>query len=122
MQAQSLLVMAGVYPRTCGGTCSSAWLCTAWWGLSPHVRGNLQALEKRADGQGSIPARAGEPVGCGQSLSASRVYPRTCGGTISGVNAGAPATGLSPHVRGNRERRARVPSPQGSIPARAGEP
>ncbi|KAF0118189.1 MAG: hypothetical protein FD149_821 [Rhodospirillaceae bacterium] len=33
-------------------------------GLSPRMRGNLQAVVMESEGPGSIPAHAGEPLGC----------------------------------------------------------
>ena len=50
------------------------------------------------------------------------VYPRVCGGTITLARLRASVAGLSPRVRGNRNRPViRHPS-GGSIPACAGEP
>ena len=59
-------------------------------------------MQGRCSPERSIPARAGEPDGCGWvgTVVWRRVYPRACGGTAAGS----------------------VPSPGGSIPARAGEP
>ena len=91
-----------VYPRTCGGTLGGPWvLC---------------------HGPGSIPARAGEPRRPAPGQPRTRVYPRTCGGTGYGAIKRAFALGLSPHVRGNHVPLNPALIPQGSIPARAGEP
>ena len=74
---------ARVYPRTCGGTTDGAWRRSPRVGLSPHVRGNPQAAAcRRARGR-SIPARAGEPAPLAPCVPPARVYPRTCGGTVS---------------------------------------
>ena len=51
-----------------------------------------------------------------------RVYPRVCGGTPYADDSDDSGSGLSPRVRGNRERRHRPPLPVRSIPACAGEP
>ena len=50
------------------------------------------------------------------------VYPRVCGGTDSHTSGTAWEAGLSPRVRGNRDRRPRQTQGSGSIPACAGEP
>ena len=76
------------------------------WGLSPPVRGNLEA-------------------GCAGSARPShrRVYPRLCGGTHHENVGLAGEQGLSPPVRGNPTTGPGCDSPlSGSIPACAGEP
>ena len=52
-----------VYPRACGGTGYVRPFVAYGVGLSPRVRGNLRSARCRARDSGSIPARAGEPVG-----------------------------------------------------------
>ena len=52
-----------VYPRACGGTCSSGWCWKTPGGLSPRVRGNRPGTRRKHASGGSIPARAGEPNG-----------------------------------------------------------
>ena len=116
------LALPGVYPRTCGETNLGADTANLEAGLSPHVRGNLSTGAEVPDSYGSIPARAGKPVGFSWPRSPWRVYPRTCGETGQRASQACCISGLSPHVRGNRlycldERAAR-----GSIPARAGKP
>ena len=70
----------------------------------------------------SIPACAGEPP-CGPRWSHRRtVYPRVCGGTLRRLQVGHGGGGLSPRVRGNRRRKCRQYTFDGSIPACAGEP
>ena len=137
-----------VYPRACGGTVHSIVCVSAGSGLSPRVRGNrldsfdadrsLRSIPARAGEPvriiayevvlGSIPARAGEPklLADRPSSSNSGVYPRACGGTITGlsprVRGNTRYEGLSPRVRGNLDRGSRAVRLPGSIPARAGEP
>ena len=111
-----------VYPRVCGGTRRK--LPTAWTntGLSPRVRGNLLCGDVAGTPNRSIPACAGEP---GRRVDRSRpleVYPRVCGGTISGFARCRLAVGLSPRVRGNLDEPAAARLELGSIPACAGEP
>ena len=133
---------AWVYPRVCGGTCSSPLRVAPPTGLSPRVRGNPFLALRPCRVVGSIPACAGEPVSstywtlprrvyprvwgeprCGKWFSrCAGVYPRVCGGTASTRCEPCQQKGLSPRVRGNRgptRTRGRRP---GSIPACAGEP
>ena len=133
---------AGVYPRVCGGTPRLSPHRGPGSGLSPRVRGNPMELRQRAGPDGSIPACAGEPRGCGALGDSGRVYPRVCGGTepqeatAAGTGGLSPRVrgtvgdlavktgdgGLSPRVRGNRGRRRTDAPAAGSIPACAGEP
>ena len=50
-----------VYPRVCGGTASPLRVSASIKGLSPRVRGNRIGSLAEANGDGSIPACAGEP-------------------------------------------------------------
>ena len=111
-----------VYPRTCGGTSSCPVRDLHARGLSPHVRGNLGAGSAEPVLTGSIPARAGEPVFSCFLWFLVWVYPRTCGGTTVDARCQRRSSGLSPHVRGNRDAAAARLGRWGSIPARAGEP
>ena len=70
----------------------------------------------------SIPACAGEPVNPRRWTIAAGVYPRVCGGTRVSNRVPQLLQGLSPRVRGNRQRLAPSHSVGGSIPACAGEP
>ena len=111
-----------VYPRTGGGTAAGTTSPGCSWGLSPHGRGNQRESDLADAGEGSIPARAGEPGKDRWNEVAEGVYPRTGGGTSSSVCLSRRGWGLSPHGRGNRFSRVPSPSVHGSIPARAGEP
>ena len=97
-------------------------LITTNKGLSPRVRGNRDCQPYRWCCRRSIPARAGEPRQPSAGGGASRVYPRACGGTIATATTFTNVKGLSPRVRGNLERTAKIPARFRSIPARAGEP
>ena len=92
---------AEVYPRACGGTTPSASANSPVWGLSPRVRGNQEPVQARQINDGSIPARAGEPLGGNVQRESKRVYPRACGGTAALTPAAFWFKGLSPRVRGN---------------------
>ena len=72
----------GVYPRACGGTSIGRGGNATGRGLSPRVRGNLVVRRDDANGEGSIPARAGEPCRGRCRCRSARVYPRACGGTM----------------------------------------
>ena len=75
----------GVYPRACGGTAPTGRWSIMSRGLSPRVRGN-PVWHLPGDGYlRSIPARAGEPPRPEGGRSCRGVYPRACGGTLSGT-------------------------------------
>ena len=112
----------GVYPRVCGGTMCIPTARKTWYGLSPRVRGNRDGHLAAGQGEGSIPACAGEPRGATRNPAAVWVYPRVCGGTSATGRILAMSQGLSPRVRGNRGRHAGHTATGGSIPACAGEP
>ena len=112
-----------VYPRACGGTTmSSNRLHDGSGGLSPRVRGNHTKQVGKERTMRSIPARAGEPGWLSARIRHSTVYPRACGGTRLNSVCGKRPDGLSPRVRGNRNRVDQQGWCEGSIPARAGEP
>ena len=111
-----------VYPRVCGGTQQTAGRNLYHLGLSPRVRGNLARTWRASWARRSIPACAGEPVGFPSPYEGNRVYPRVCGGTDSRSTPLQTPPGLSPRVRGNRQRLRRRTDGRGSIPACAGEP
>ena len=113
---------ARVYPRVCGGTAAWNPVSTACKGLSPRVRGNRQVVGPRETRVGSIPACAGEPRPGIRSRRPAKVYPRVCGGTWVHDLTQVRVAGLSPRVRGNRDRRRGHRQRAGSIPACAGEP
>ena len=86
------------------------------------MRGNQTYPVRREDGQGSIPACAGEPGEAGTVLELLRVDPRVCGGTTAAPPTLSANAGRSPRVRGNHMHRANPHPRRGSIPACAGEP
>ncbi len=111
-----------VYPRVCGGTVGEGTGVKDDMGLSPRVRGNPQAAVEGRLYRRSIPACAGEPKYRRNPHRCRRVYPRVCGGTLPLPIPGARRGGLSPRVRGNRQRYGKGNLYRGSIPACAGEP
>ena len=126
----------------CGGTTSVCATFSRVRGLSPRVRGNPTNVPVHINVLRSIPACAGEPRLRFPELPTREVYPRVCGGTGCKGEVRAAQNGLSPRVRGNRDRAearraSRGLSPRvrgnrlrpaidtrdrGSIPACAGEP
>ena len=112
----------GVYPRTGGGTRFTRKTISPAPGLSPHGRGNRRRRSGPDQAGGSIPARAGEPLGAFDAHLDFRVYPRTGGGTFDSPYTPENYKGLSPHGRGNQRKRLPRGCVSGSIPARAGEP
>ena len=112
----------GVYPRACGGTPRVKSSSGRYSGLSPRVRGNRPVPQSSFGIRRSIPARAGEPAILPNFLTLLTVYPRACGGTVTGLEATLTGAGLSPRVRGNPSCVGLIREVGGSIPARAGEP
>ena len=86
------------------------------------MRGNQAKAGANTVTEGSIPARAGEPVTSILLNTLVKVYPRACGGTAHPDLIVAPGLGLSPRVRGNQHHTQHRLRRDGSIPARAGEP
>ena len=111
-----------VYPRVCGGTLGVAIELVGDDGLSPRVRGNLQAIATASNRRRSIPACAGEPGSIVQLVIGKEVYPRVCGGTPGRIPSGRASNGLSPRVRGNPDDQHAARQYHRSIPACAGEP
>ena len=91
-------------------------------GLSPPVRGNPATGGRQSERPRSIPACAGEPRRPPTASPRCWVYPRLCGGTRSPAAWAGRPRGLSPPVRGNRQRQRQRHDQSRSIPACAGEP
>ena len=111
----------GVYPRTYGGTVSSTSSASVTRGLSPHIRGNARLSVNASNALGSIPAHTGERRPGPIRNMDPWVYPRTYGGTRPPPGLSTPATGLSPHIRGNGDLTELRLNVAGSIPAHTGE-
>src|SRR5271165_646264 len=120
-QPNVLASTSRVYPRERGGTDRTREAPAIAKGLSPRARGNglvCGALFRRL---GSIPASAGERGTSAFPPARARVYPRERGGTAHSPQVAQGALGLSPRARGNGASGICCASPQGSIPASAGE-
>ena len=105
--------------RAVGGTIDNRSAGTNVLGLSPRVRGNPYSIVIFCPG--SIPACAGEPPSLRALQRRARVYPRVCGGTAWLVATGRFGR-VYPRVCGGTDPLLRLESPDGSIPACAGEP
>ena len=111
-----------VYPRVCGETCSRSPQPVMTYGLSPRVRGNLEAHGAGVYPHRSIPACAGKPPVTIPQIPGIGVYPRVCGETGVVSVRQSLEYGLSPRVRGNLAPPMQSPQARGSIPACAGKP
>ena len=111
-----------VYPRVCGGTCQCSCAPRSYQGLSPRVRGHLFRCAAWRVGVRSIPACAGAPGGGVLNVRHHTVYPRVCGGTRGKLATVGVTRGLSPRVRGHRQRNTLDREGVRSIPACAGAP
>ena len=110
------------YPRSRGATAIRTARSEGMTGLSPLARGNLEPLQLVAQGDGPIPARAGQPFAACSASFAAWAYPRSRGATCSGLVVQLLFAGLSPLARGNLEQLQSFGAGQGPIPARAGQP
>ena len=118
----SLMPLREVYPRACGGTVRGGLCLRAGCGLSPRLRGNRLPEPGAGERRRSIPAPAGEPGNYPRGTIPAWVYPRACGGTLRRPKQLHLLPGLSPRLRGNRNRLHPRGHLRRSIPAPAGEP
>ena len=70
------------HPRLRGGTVDWSRTLRQYEGPSPPTRGNLDPLQRRNRGDGTIPAYAGEPLKSAAAFSEYGDHPRLRGGTI----------------------------------------
>ena len=89
-------------------------------GSSPHVRGARRPQRGAFGGRGIIPACAGSTYQAVFDGDGVRDHPRMCGEHSNRVGDWFATLGSSPHVRGARRPRCRVPCERGIIPACAG--
>ena len=111
----------GVYPRVGGGNTPPFGGGRIADGLSPRGRGKLLRFDHHRQGQGSIPAWAGETAMEEGNPTTRRVYPRVGGGNRLPCFSICWAIGLSPRGRGKRAIPKFNLTEQRSIPAWAGE-
>ena len=86
------------------------------------MRGNLFIAHSHLESKGPIPACAGQPACATSQMRHAWAYPRVCGATGNVSEVIILRRGLSPRVRGNRQKLEPVALSQGPIPACAGQP
>ena len=111
-----------VYPRAYGETLGDAALGNRDTGLSPRLRGNLLARRALQNSRRSIPALTGKPRQVRRRIGCDKVYPRAYGETSRCRSYRGGGGGLSPRLRGNRDRTAGGCLRGRSIPALTGKP
>ena len=89
-------------------------------GSSPHVRGTQCRVTDLGDGDGIIPACAGNTGIRAQGRVLARDHPRMCGEHPVTTPVGETEAGSSPHVRGTQPVPADLDALVGIIPACAG--
>ena len=109
-----------VYPRRCGEHCHGMPLQTITSGLSPQVRGTPDCHWHYAGDYRFIPAGAGNTGGENLLPVLFAVYPRRCGEHLGAHGPGRRQRGLSPQVRGTRQRQLAHGANPRFIPAGAG--
>ena len=113
---------SGVHPRVCGEPTSPAGAQGSRRGPSPRVRGTLAGQHRPEHRGGSIPACAGNPSARGRPTRDIGVHPRVCGEPGTGRGRAWSIGGPSPRVRGTLLGLPADATPEGSIPACAGNP
>ncbi len=111
-----------VHPRSRGATGGEYIIRDSTGGPSPLTRGNPCTEGLRRDGDGSIPAHAGQPDGDPRQSFSVRVHPRSRGATLTEYLTAQHGAGPSPLTRGNQLHFRRRGRSGGSIPAHAGQP
>ena len=86
------------------------------------LQGLRRTRRKAARSKRSIPAFAGHPGFGSAQHPRRRAYPRICGESVPGFRFRSPGWGLSPRMRGIRDRSQCAGVPVGPIPAHAGDP
>ena len=115
-------IISRVYPRSRGAAGSAGLRTSPMGGLSPLARGSPDSIRRRTTGWGSIPARAGQPIGQQTKKKCMRVYPRSRGAAPYPHPHFPYVPGLSPLARGSQQLLGALAGLEGSIPARAGQP
>ena len=97
----SVLALAEVDPRVCGGATDATDLNGQKEGRSPRMRGSPHNIVKVFFLPGSIPAYAGEPDKNPIREKPNQVDPRVCGGALSRLHLRSQYQGRSPRMRGS---------------------
>ena len=91
----------GVHPRSRGAAVCRRQRCAASEGPSPLARGSPCPAIGVMIGDGSIPARAGQPVRTRITSGWTKVHPRSRGAAAMEPRHRTPASGPSPLARGS---------------------
>ena len=89
---------------------------------SPRERGSQCGFSWEYPYAGTIPARAGEPIGTHFAAASPWSHPRASGGAVIQIRLERDVEGPSPRERGSLDHGERSGAYPGTIPARAGEP
>ena len=111
----------GVDPRSRGGDAVRDTASAISMGRSPLTRGRPKLAAKQGDGEGSIPAHAGETHVASSTGPVVGVDPRSRGGDADRLVPVPLLRGRSPLTRGRLLASASINWSRGSIPAHAGE-
>ena len=112
----------GVYPRVYGAAIREGIAGYTRKGLSPRVRGSRREQAKATIQERSIPACTGQPASLILLSGVGSVYPRVYGAAAVILSSPAAYGGLSPRVRGSRQRSSTGRCSLRSIPACTGQP
>ena len=108
------------HPRVCGEHILWCILHRHTRGSSPRMRGAQVKIKLDKGAFGIIPAYAGSTMAASPSHTQKRDHPRVCGEHCEALISMREPSGSSPRMRGARERRVRLVSEVGIIPAYAG--
>ena len=111
-----------VHPRSRGAADINNGSSQGLRGPSPLARGSRVAPHRPSGAEGSIPARAGQPAATEVVALNNWVHPRSRGAARRLQCLSWAWQGPSPLARGSRVSTEQPKLPEGSIPARAGQP
>ena len=112
---------ASDHPRACGENLRALVSMCSRMGSPPRVRGKLHGRQRRGQGWGITPARAGKTSRLYDGAKTRRDHPRACGENYRTGEGISRAEGSPPRVRGKPHERLRHDRPGGITPARAGK-
>ena len=108
------------HPRVCGEHADILSGGLSGAGSSPRMRGTLEPRFDGYDGQGIIPAYAGNTMPVSRSTVTSRDHPRVCGEHVATQSPQTVILGSSPRMRGTQDSGQGRSDRKGIIPAYAG--
>ena len=119
--SNSLAIVDGDHPRTCGEKTNIILNALIIVGSPPHMRGKALSTRYHTPFSGITPAHAGKS--CLHSLPCQprQDHPRTCGEKLILSPFSASIVGSPPHMRGKAESSARRPNFERITPAHAGK-